>query len=965
MNNLDHAFERFLKLKEEISGNLDRIISEEDAKIQIIQRILFEVLGWSQSDVSAESQNENGYSDYVIGETDKPYFLIEAKRIGKLPLNSTGDRLQTYKISGPVLRDANAPITQAASYSAPLGIQLAVVTDGLCWIIFMPFVPGQNYKSRQAFVFPSLVSLEHDFAIFFELISKRHIRDGSYRVNFDQIHEARLVQSQSLYSAVNQNDVQKEQKSSLAFDLEAIFTKFFSTLTGDDDPEMLINCFVETRESRVADFSLERITKNVLGNILFSENNLEEGLNTVIEGVVGAETGETVFIVGPSGAGKSTFLNRFFKKTISPEIRNQCLIININFLDATGNEENLSSWTTRQIISALEAELFAKGYPEWGDLQALYQREYIRRSEGLDKHLYLRDKNAFKEKFSQFVESQIETDREEYLRRLLKNVVANKKRLPVIVIDNTDEFAISIKEMTFQYFQSLKRHTNYCLLLFPVTDRSAWSLSKTEIFNIYSSKSFFLPTPSPREVFRKRVAYLNKKISSISVGKEKGKYLTDRGIRLNISDVGNFAKVVEDLFVEQDYAAKRVGELSNYNMREALNLSKRVITSSVFGVDDVVKSYIVGNPITISPIVFTNALLKGDYNFYKIGDNHRVFSIFQVDSYVRQSPLIHLRILSHLRDAHNNAGIDSERALPVSGIVSYFDLMGAPAMSVERSLKFLSEARLIEPYDLSDREHHSEQRYSITYSGFCHLEMAYSNTAFFEQMAFTTRITDSEIADLIRTRLNFKMLQSEKMEGIRTLFVNYLTKEDSKFISVPSTHQFGNQMHLANELFKNWSAERALDTNNKDEAKVIIKGAQGTVDFFDRAKGFGFVSIPELIDDALLGQHVLKAYGADGVRDGEVIICDVASSGKGPYVAKIHNIVSSRTRVGWSDVVRVFPERRYGFIAMDGDGTNAFFHFSLFPLDDRGSIKEGAKLLVEVSLNADGKQQVTRVIEAR
>ncbi len=960
---LDEAFEQFKKIKDDAASNIVNIISEEDAKIQIIQRFLFEVLGWVHSDIGAESQNENGYSDYIVGDIDRPYFLIEAKRIGRISINSSSDRVQTYKISGPALRDAAAPITQAASYSAPLGIQLSVVTDGLCWIIFMPFVPGHNYKMRQAFVFPSLLSIEHDFATFFELLSKAHMRVGSYRINFDQIHEARLVQSQSLYSAIHQNDVQKEQKSNLAFDLESVFTKFFSTLLGEDDPEMLIDCFVETRESRVADFSLERITKNVLGNILSSDSSLEEGLSSVIAGVVGAEIGETVFVVGPSGAGKTTFLNRFFKRTISPEIRNQCVLININFLDATGDEDSLISWTTGGIISALEAELFSKGYPEWGDLQALYQREYVRRSEGLDKHLYQRDKDAFKEKFSQFVESQIEADREEYLRRLLKNVVSNKKKLPVFIVDNTDEFSLSLKEKTFQYFQSLKRYVNYCLLLFPVTDRSAWSFSKTEIFNIYSSKSFFLPTPSPREVFRKRVDYLNKKISSISIGKEKGKYLTDRGIRLSISDIGNFAKVIEDVFVEQDYAAKRVGELSNYNMREALNLSKRVITSAVFGVDDVVKSYLIGNPIAISPIIFTNALLKGDYNFYKIGDNHRVFPIFQVDSHVRQSPLIHLRVLVHLRDAHNNAGLDSERALSVSGITSYFDLMGAPATAVGRSLKALSEARLIEPYDLSDREYHNEQRYSITYSGLCHLELSQSNPAFFEQMALVTRITDSETADLIRARFNFKISQSEKMEGVRSIFVSYLCREDSKYIAVPESAQFINQSAISKELSDNWSSERRLDTKNSDASRVMIRNARGTVDFFDRAKGFGFVSIPELIDDAFLGSHTLKAFGADGVRDGEIVVCDVASSGKGPHIVKIHDIVSSKTRVGWSDVVRVFPERRYGFISMDGDGANALFHFSLFPLNERSDIKEGARLLVEISMSADGKQQVTRVIE--
>ena len=51
------------------------------------------------------------------------------------------------------------------------------------------------------------------------------------------------------------------QKSALAFDLENAFANFFSGLAGDRDPDMLIECFVETRESRIADFSLEDLRK--------------------------------------------------------------------------------------------------------------------------------------------------------------------------------------------------------------------------------------------------------------------------------------------------------------------------------------------------------------------------------------------------------------------------------------------------------------------------------------------------------------------------------------------------------------------------------------------------------------------------------------------------------------------------------------------------------------------------------
>jgi hypothetical protein len=138
------------------------------------------------------------------------------------------------------------------------------------------------------------------------------------------------------------------------------------------------------------------------------------------------------------------------------------------------------------------------GFPAWNDLQALYHFEYVKRSEGIDAPLYRRNKDEFKERFSQFVEEQVQKDREGYLNRLISDLIKNRKKLPVFVIDNTYEFSLNYKTSIFQYFQAIRRVSEHCLLIFPLAYRSDWAFSKTEIFNIYSSRSFFLPTVAQR-----------------------------------------------------------------------------------------------------------------------------------------------------------------------------------------------------------------------------------------------------------------------------------------------------------------------------------------------------------------------------------------------------------------------------------------------------------------------------------
>lgn len=264
---VDQAFESAKRIIEAATAHLEQIKTEEDAKLQIINRFLTEALGWKYTDISTEQPNQNGFSDYVVTRDCQPAFVLEAKKVGAINIATHTTAKSYYKISGPVLRPAIEGIRQAASYCHPLGIQLSVLTDGLLWIVFLPWVPDDSYTERQAIVFPSFESIIDDFSLFYELLSRDHSSKKTFRVIFDAIHENRLILDRHLSSPILPSDNRIVQKSGLSFDLESVFDGFFAGLSGDNDAEMLMDCFVETRESKIADFSLERLTKNVLGNI--------------------------------------------------------------------------------------------------------------------------------------------------------------------------------------------------------------------------------------------------------------------------------------------------------------------------------------------------------------------------------------------------------------------------------------------------------------------------------------------------------------------------------------------------------------------------------------------------------------------------------------------------------------------------------------------------------------------------
>ncbi|TOC18208.1 hypothetical protein, partial [Vibrio parahaemolyticus] len=163
-----------------------------------------------------------------------------------------------------------------------------------------------------------------------------------------------------------------------------------------------------------------------------------------------------------------------------------------NCLDASGDNNRAIGWVTEELIIRLENELFNDGFPSYDQLRGMYFSQYKRMSSGYLKKIYENDRPVFDQKFAEFLEGEVKENREGYLENLLHHAIHNRQRLPILVIDNTDEFPLDYKVQLFQICNAFRRKVKHCMLIFPVTDKSAWSFSKTEIFTIHQSRSFFL-----------------------------------------------------------------------------------------------------------------------------------------------------------------------------------------------------------------------------------------------------------------------------------------------------------------------------------------------------------------------------------------------------------------------------------------------------------------------------------------
>ncbi len=98
LDNIRTEFRDFLKT--------NGAASETDTRVKLIDRILKEVLGWSESAIKREPHVESGYIDYQLSLRSKQIICVEAKReaIG-FTIPTTLQQHKSFALDGTLVTD--------------------------------------------------------------------------------------------------------------------------------------------------------------------------------------------------------------------------------------------------------------------------------------------------------------------------------------------------------------------------------------------------------------------------------------------------------------------------------------------------------------------------------------------------------------------------------------------------------------------------------------------------------------------------------------------------------------------------------------------------------------------------------------------------------------------------------------------------------------------------------------------
>ncbi|WP_332777070.1 hypothetical protein [Polaromonas sp.] len=803
MENIDNAREEFARVRQFAEAHVDQIVSEADARFQLIDRILLEVLGWRRDGIRMEPPTESGYIDYLISTGGRNAFVVEAKRTEKALVTTKSLEQRYYKVGGSALRDAQDGLAQAASYCASKSVPFAALTNGFSWIGFRALrVDGVEYRDGVAAVFPDLNAIQNRFAEFYDLFSQEGVRARLYSVYLDREEGSALSAVDPLLSVVPPSEIYLMRKSDLARDMDQIFNEFFKTLTGDSDQELLAHCFVDSPESHEADRTLEKITRELVSYVQSIKDGAGLELQQEIEASVATKKGQMVVIVGNKGAGKSTFIDRFFKFKLDRSLREKCLVLKVDLADSPGSIDGLQEWLTDRLNEAAEQALYAGRNPSYDELQGIFFDHYQRWSTGEHKHLYDTDIDAFKIKFGEFISDRRRDKPDAYLTSVLKRAIRQRCVIPCVVFDNADNFPIPFQDAVFQYAYALFRAVAPSVVVVPITDRTIWRLSKAGALQSYSAKALFLPVPSTKSVLEKRVMFIKRKLDE---GPEKSQqYFTSRGLRITMENLPAFAACVEEAFIRTDYIARRIGALTNFDLRRGLELSQKIITAPILKVDELVTAYFASRNVQIQEKRIVQALLYGEYNKFKQEAHEYLLDLFSLETGFLNSPMLRLSVLRLLLDKENAASDVPGAYIAFEEVDHYFENMGVPTRCVLAAVEVMVKYRLIEPYEPNSEVLTPTTRIAVTPSGHMHFEMAFNEVVYIEQMALTTPLRSEEFLRGTRGLLAQKMGSSE-WTAVRREFARYCLEEDSRLMNFPTHADYQSQVKVRRE-FERWSS---------------------------------------------------------------------------------------------------------------------------------------------------------------
>lgn len=769
-------------------------ISESDTRAKIIDRILREVCGWPENDLTREEHVARGYMDYCLSLRGRGFICVEAKKAGipfTFPLDKTH---KSHKLSGAILTkpDIKEAITQVRGYCDDAGIRYAIATNGYAWIVFRAIREDIPWREGTARIFPTLEFIIDNFTDFWNLLSYDAICAGSLDGEFG----SPLRPGRNLYRVIDRlfNADLPLQRNRLHAQLHPLIKTVFEDIAEQDHVEVLQSCYVHSKSLLIVAQDIDCVITDAIPHFLKKEgteqlvpNRHDAGsFGTALSAALRSDKGQLFLLLGGIGSGKSTFLKRYQKTVGKEALKANTFWFYIDFLEAPLSADKLEHYVWSTVLDQIRSRYGSSDIEVRTNIKKAFEDKIALLTETLLRPLHPSSRD-FEKALSPHLD-EWQKDTTSYVPRLLKVATMLHEKKIVLFIDNVDQLSPPYQASIFLLAQRVTRLIG-SITIVALREESYYAASVQKTFTAYTNRKFHIASPHFRRLIGSRIHFA---IDLLKGNKTLPAQILSSGIPIDRQSIQEFLQVVENsLFGRNKHIARFVEAICFGNMRSALQMFTTFLVSGATDVDKILHIYNRDGAYFIAFHEFLKSVMLGERQYYKESQSP-IMNVFDCGTQKNSSHFTAIRILSLLLSHRGESTEEGQGYFEISKALSHFEDLFDNGEDVIRTLNRLVKWQLIEVNTKSIDSIAGASHVRATSAGWYYSSHLVRSFAYLDLVLQDTPINNEKTVDQLKRSVhevdNLGDREDQKLQrmGVRfdrvQAFLNYLEEEEQQEI---------------------------------------------------------------------------------------------------------------------------------------------------------------------------------------
>lgn len=588
--------------------------NEATTRLQLIDSIIFECLGWKREDVICEESHGKEFADYTF-YSPRRTLIIEAKKEGDYFEIPSGKNDLYYSLNG-LMRDnknLNQAIIQVAGYCQKRGVPIGAVSNGHQLVIFLATRnDGVSPFDGKALVFSSFNIMLNNFFVLWQAISKPGINDKNFLHSI--IGEEKPEIPPKLSASIH-NYPGIKGRNVFQTDLKIVSDLVLEDLTRAEELELkfLEDCYCQS--GALSQYSL--MSKSILQaryDSLFSSDaswptTVPVAKKKKISKELLAESlsRRPILLIGDVGVGKTTFI-RHLINIDAKSLFEDAITLYLDFGSQATLQMDIRAFVIDEITKQLR-EKYDVDIEERNFIKGIYHSDLKRFSNGIYKDLIEINPTLFREKQLNFLEEKL-NNKEQHLKKSLEHILNARKKQIVLFIDNADQRNDETQQAAFLISQEISEHWSVTVFVALRPETFHRSMQSGALSG-YHPKAFTISPPRIDRVIKKRLEF-GLKITSGEISLQS----LPKEIGIRLSQLEILIKVFLDSLSFNKDLMEFIDNITSGNVRLGLDLVKNFFGSGHVDTEKCINIYKDTGSYYIPLHEFIRAIIYGDSIYY-------------------------------------------------------------------------------------------------------------------------------------------------------------------------------------------------------------------------------------------------------------------------------------------------------------------------------------------------------------